>query len=530
MSMTRTNALRAFAWLAAVGGVAVSVGAMWTVDYLPIQDGPAHVWLTEAWRTLPEQATLQSFASENLTLAPNWTATLLLRLLTGWLSPETAQTALVSLLVFSFVLAMAYALSPMGKGGGLLTVLGAVLSLHWYLYRGSFNYCLGVVAFAVTIGFWLRQASRPSGLSAATLSVLLVLTYLSHPVPFIAAVVVVAILVFGQAAERRGEPGADTKGILLLPALASLPSLGLLTTFLARSGSGALDVSVSFGNPVEWIGSRVTLRTILESLDPSERPWILLFAGSLLVAVCSALFARVKSRQWEWTDGLLVAGLLLTGGAYVAPVSGLGGTQIPDRIVLCAVITIVIWTATIRLQDWIVAAVISLGLIATLGLTLNRLDSYERYDEQQAEIVATGASVERDAAILSVSLWRYLEPPFHRVMPPLYAGSWIATDRAGIDLGNLDLGTDYHPLRWRDDLDQNLFDWMARYGTGDLEPSRPDGPPPERGTIDYVLLLGPLTEDRMDLAFSLWLTDEYTLIASSPNGIAHLYRSVAGTR
>jgi hypothetical protein len=264
-------------------------------------------------------------------------------------------------------------------------------------------------------------------------------------------------------------------------------------------------------------------------LDPSERPWICLFTGAVLVAVCSALLVRIKSRRWEWTDGLLVAGLLLTVGAYLAPGSGLGGTQIPDRVFLCAAITTVIWTATIRLPDWIVGGVVSFALIATLGLTVNRLHSYELYDEQLTEIVEIGASVEREASILSVSLWRYLEPPFHRVMPPLYAGSWIATDRAGIDLGNLDLGTDYHPLRWRDDLDRNLLDWMARYGTGDLEPSRPNGPPPEPATIDYVLVLGPLTEDRMDQALSMWLRSEYTLISASPNGIAHLYQSIPGT-
>ena len=130
------------------------------------------------------------------------------------------------------------------------------------------------------------------------------------------------------------------------------------------------------------------------------------------------------------------------------------------------------------------------------------------------------------SSILPVLLWDYVEPPeFHRVMPPLYAGSWVAIEVAGMDLGNLDLGTDYHPLTWRDGLDPVLYDWVARYGPGDIRPADPDGPPPPPGSIDYVLLIGPLEPGRVDSAFHQWLESDYEhVFTSEPSGLANLYR------
>ena len=506
------------------------VVTLWTVDYLPIQDGPAHVWVASAWSWLGEEnASVSSFLTKNWTVAPNWTGTVLLWALTRFLVPEVAQAALVTLVVVGFVAAMWFAMGAFDKRGRSLAIFAVPFAAHWYLYRGSFNFALGVALFVATIGFWLRVGSEPSRGHFLVLSGLFLLTYFSHPIPFLAALVVLGMLQASLIlAERSMQRSIDYGERVWRPMLATLPPVLLLGGFVITSFRTGDSLSLVFPNPVAWIPPKASLASILESLDASERPWIAILAFFVFASIAWALISKIRSREWQRPDGLLAAALLLTLASYVAPASGLGGTSIPNRIYLCAVLVAIIWLGTIELPDKIRLVVVFGSLIATAGLLLARMEPQRFYDRQIDEIVQTSEFVDRGATILPVVTWEYLEsPPFHRVMPPLYAGSWVATRTEGVDLGNLNPGTDYHPLVWRDDLDPVLYDWMARFGPGDITPSQPDGPPPEPGSIDYVLLIGPSKPGSVDPALERWLDDEYQRIYSSqPDGIAHLYRSL----
>ena len=236
----RITAKRAELWVGAVAAAVLvfSLIPVWSADFFPNQDGPAHVWMISSWAWAgDESSVVAEFASQNLTLAPNWTGTILLWLFTLAVGPEAGLATLVTVLVVGFVLAAWYALGSIDRGGRFLIVLAIPIAYHWYLYRGSLNFAAGVVLLLAILGFWLRVATRPSNRDFVVLSGLLLLTYLSHPIPLLVAVGTLAVLQICLA--RSAEVPAWRSQTLDL-VLAATPSVLLTALFtVQRLGSGA---------------------------------------------------------------------------------------------------------------------------------------------------------------------------------------------------------------------------------------------------------------------------------------------------
>lgn len=508
--------------------LAAAIAAMWTVEYLPLQDGPAHVGIVDAWAAYDgsEGQIYRQYMAENSHLAPNWSATIILRGLVVSLEPASAHTLLTSLIVIGTAVAAWYALGAAHAPGRSLAVLSVPLATNWYVFRGSFNFSLGIAVLLVIVGYWIRHGEDPTPRDGAVLALLLLLAYFSHPIPLLAAWLVLFVLVASATIGAGAASGRQRLERLLhtgrYPVLASVPALALFGFYLATN-AGQDTMSWSVRNPIEWLLSTGSLVPILEAYSEAERIWVISLSVALLGLAGWALVSKTRSRSVNWRDGLLLGAVLLGVVSWLSPSGAAGGTSIMPRLALCAVFVLLVWLGTVAFPDPMRWFVIGVGAVISLGLTVQHLNAYQAYDAEIAAIVALGDEVEEGSTLLPVLLHEYLGPPYHRVMPPLYASSWIAIERESVDLGNLDPGTAYHPLRWRA-LDEDVFRRMLDHGPGDLR-READSSVADRADdeITYVLTIGP--QDRMDSRLSEWLAEEYEVVeASRAEGMAQLYR------
>ncbi len=194
---------------------------IWAVDYFVPQDGAAHAYSASLMLELLQgnAAVAQHFAWNAWTV-PNSSGHWILALLLGVASPFAATKVLATLTYAGVVAAVGFLRFTTVGRDGLLTslLLGAALGFNWLWLCGLYNFLIGVIGLAVTLGLFFRWRERWSPSRVAGLALLLVLVYFSHLVAFgVLAASLVLLAASGPASQRR----ASCTGVCLslLPAL-----------------------------------------------------------------------------------------------------------------------------------------------------------------------------------------------------------------------------------------------------------------------------------------------------------------------
>jgi hypothetical protein len=172
-------------WLLAVLPFLILV---WSVTYLPTQDGSAHLANSLILRDYGQPDNrFDEFYWISWRPLPNWTCFALLAGFSSVLPPLAAEKLLVSLYLVGFALSYRYFLGAVGNPCSWLVLAGFLLVFNRCLWLGFYNYCLSLVLYFFVVGFFLRRWEQFHWRDALILGLLFLLVFFTHLFGFILA-------------------------------------------------------------------------------------------------------------------------------------------------------------------------------------------------------------------------------------------------------------------------------------------------------------------------------------------------------
>jgi hypothetical protein len=329
----------------------------------------------------------------HLALFPNWTAFLLLAVL--------PQQVVVALCVVAIPAATLYLQKSFKPTADASVLLGVMLGYSYLLFLGFFNFLLGCALFAFAVGHWRRH--RRLG----PLYLLLVATYVTHALPFAAALLALVLL------ERRWRPLLPLAPAFVLAAIDAWPRLQAAREY--RSFGWHLEKLRALG-PFSFIGDA----------------HLYLASAVTLLIVISLAFTRRRSPAMLLTAAFLALFLLVPWGT-----SQIGWMS--DRFLLLAVMTLPAWLEIPR------PLVPLLAIVAVLhfALTWRDIATLRRGVEEVARCRAaipehTTLDVAGEAPALAANL-----------QPLRHAPAYLALGHDIAWLGDYEARLDDFPVRFR---------------------------------------------------------------------------------
>jgi hypothetical protein len=444
-------------------------------------------------------------------------------------SPNTAEKLLLSLYVILLPLAAWYALAGLHPGAEFLSLVVLPFIYNLPLHLGFYNFAFGLPMFFFVVGYWLRHHTGFHARQTGLLAVLLLVTYFSHIVPFVAAALVVGILSLAACwREARSAPRWPQAAIryLLPPLLAAMPTLAFATLFLSGRHGGP-------GYSVSTINRLIQLAACYSLVSYAR--WELAFALGVVAIfgyVGVSLLLRGIQKPGHGLP-LLVAAVCCAAIFLIVPDRFGSGSAIPERFMLFVYFCLLLWFGTYsftpkaRRDIQASAAIVSVLFLAGHAVKYRELNGYT--DEYFTLIRPISPNTTVFPVLLS-----YQAPDgrelSHRVLPFMNWSSWIVAERGVVSLRNYEAWTGDFPLLYRPGLNPLPQLSSTLMGIYKIPPEVDLIGYPLRtgGTVDYVTVWstgGGDFEARSPSVFSQ-LNQAYDLIAvSTPNGYGRLYRA-----
>lgn len=206
---------------------------VWLFRYVPTGDGPSHVGNSIVLRDyFDPHARHREFFELALALFPNWTSHVVLAGLSCIVPPLCAEKLLVS----GYVIGLAFACRGFLRcwtGSVALAPFCLLFVFTRAFFMGFYNFCLSLPLMFVILALCAPRPERPSAAWLLSLAALFVVTYFTHLVGFILAVLG-ALLLSTTAALCAGQRRDWLAPVAVFVAM--LPALALLLEYFASSG------------------------------------------------------------------------------------------------------------------------------------------------------------------------------------------------------------------------------------------------------------------------------------------------------
>lgn len=486
--------------------LAASLFAVWRLPVFLTQDGPSHLYnariLLELWGD--DAAGYGRLFTLNTDFSPNWTGNLLLAGLLKLFPAVAAEKVLVSAYVLLLAFGFKRAVGKIGAGTPWLSSLVFVFVFNFHLFYGFFNFCLGLALLFWTIAALHRFVAEPSRKRTLTCGALLLALMITHPVPF-----VVALLWAGIVGARMMWQGRDApKGLLKLLvkfSAAVIPALVLFAVFLPPSGNhqGFLVDKLSVG----------TLKDLLRMehllvFPHQERPAFRLLSMVFIGLLLGVLFVAWKSRGVR--NGPLLALVLACVLVHFFVNDELaGGAYLTSRMALIAWMMFALWIACTPMPQRSARPVaIALGLVAVV-LGAVRHVQHGKCAAVAGEYIAHLKPVEEGTVVLPLCFSPKGETDSDTLSPRIglfkHMSGYAAADHGFISLDNYEANTAYFQTKWKPEA--NPFTQLCESGDCDIEgqPSTADVDGYEQRSgvhVDMLALWGAPSRMAADTVFS----------------------------
>lgn len=442
-----------------------------------------------------------------------------------------AERLLLVLLVIGLPLAGWYAARGVRDDAGPVAFLLLPLSIGWFQHAGYHSFCLGLVLFLVTIGWWLRH--RDGGLgSGVVLAAILIITYLAHITAVAMAMAMMAVLVIWEAAtgDRRGWARRSAS------LGAAVPVAVLIGLYIVRQPTETGTDRLAFTTLAK---SLVTLRPALASMDRREAALSLLVGLTLIGLALTTLWRLAPRRLRDPSHGWLVATIAVVAVYFVVPDRIGTGTQINARVSLFVVMAAVLWLAGFKHSKRVTAIFVGLSLVAAAGLTVLHVPKYVAFDRDLREFASVGGQIPRGATVVPV----YLVPPGEThpglaasrwTRPVIQASGYLVAEHDIVDLSQFNGAFSYFITQFRPEVDPFRFIGRGRNWLGDSPPEVDllgyETATGGRGRIDYVIVWGDaqasvaVTSSAAYRSLHDQLARGFELVYTSARGHLQLYR------
>ena len=450
---------------------------------------------------------------------PNLLPELALALLTSFLSAYTAEKVLIVGYVITFPLAFLYALRGVRRDADWLALFAVAMTFSLPANYGFYNFIYSMVLFLVVAGYSLRMRAKVSPRRWGVLGALLVATFLTHAVGFLAAVLFVGVTLVWP----RIGPSVRTRvnvTLLVLPV-----ALLVLASIAGLAGL----VPIRKVEPRwSWFGETIAMSHGLVSFSRLEIVAGLVLALTLMVPLASSLRRRPWTRFKRADDALLVVTLVCVLGVVVAPTRlHFGGTVIGERLALFAALSFVLWVASNDLSGIALRRAGVLFTAVAVGLVVIRAPAYVEIRKAVDDFSTAGKCIATNSTLLQATLHLpNQDHPAWRLQPLADETSRVAAATHGIDLGNTEWSVPYYLLRFQPNNDP--YRWIPS-PPGAIEQIPPDFDLPgyeqrTGGQVDYVLVTGRSRAPAKILESADWrslhsqLETMYREVYTSPGG------------
>ena len=279
----------------------LGVATLWSVDYLPTNDGPQHIFLGHAENLYSDPGTIYGkqfvpqlqFAGRGFALW--WTP------LEPLLGIRDATRVVLSMFYAWSFAGYVLLVHALGKQRRWLALLGCGIALFWPLYMGFFPYYGGVGIGLLLLGFVARRGTFDRR-AAIIVSAGLALQFVHHAFSVVPTVLFLCILVGMRAARSERRAVLARLAISLIPA-----TIGLLSLVIFRPDSQPGEVLHweplarrllilprvlwSGNTPTRWLGNVLLVGGFIASAarfreaERTERAYVLCAWSAMLLLV-----------------------------------------------------------------------------------------------------------------------------------------------------------------------------------------------------------------------------------------------------
>lgn len=424
--------------LAALFWVPMALAALWVVLWPPHSvDGPAH--LLGARAIADHSAPLYAGYYEiDWFPTPNLAGTRLLATLVSLGGLRFAGTTMLLLAALGTPLALRYAIRAVRPESTWLAVAGLPLAFGYLYFYGFWNYCLAIALALVCVGVAVRAAPAWPTLPTAGLTLLLTLTWLTHLVPFAAAVLFLTAVVLTGPRSRRS---------WVAPALSVLPGVLLSLAYLLHTDSGD---GPTWTNPFGRAVGLVSLHTTITTYSRWED-----VIAALVAAVLVTLGWRARRVAPRSAIGP-AAGLAAVAAAVLVLVTptnfGIDFGLIDERLAVFPVLFGLLWLAARPPEPRLAVAAATALVVASVALAAVRVPRVNDYDALADEYLSASRFIDEGTVVVALRFARYGPDAGRNTAwdPTRHLASELAAERGAVDLGHYEAVLDYFPARFND--------------------------------------------------------------------------------
>lgn len=496
---------------------------MLQTEFVPTLDGPAHLYNSTLIRNLlfHHNPTLEAFFSFTKEPVPNWCGHFFLAIFNAFLSSPMAEKMFLILYAAGLPISFRYLIRSINPVNYGLSYLIFPFIYSFLFFLGFYNFCIALVFFFFTLGFWIRQqATTVTRRQSIALFFLFTLTYFSHIFVFMILLGIIGLqLLLDLLLENL--TWKDTKRKTMVLFFPALPAL-LMTVYYFYNHTASTNYEyVSKRELIEWLKN---IRSIIAFNFIDEEPFTKKIYFILLILLVVALYNKVNkslenmntTQGWkaklnalvQATDTWLIAAVGVLFLYFKLPDSDGAAGYVSVRLGLLFFILLICWICTQQFPSWLVI----LTLIPFLFYSLKLY----RYNENAIENL-------NETALECYKAAEYIEPN-SVVLPLNYSSEWmmghfsnyLGADKPVVVLENYELSTGYFPLKWNDEKIPHSF-----IGNNEKEMqncvfwrinNKNKGLP-----VDYIFMLGDIKEktDSCNLRIKQTLENRYREIYSS---------------
>ena len=471
-----------------LGLVILTCSPIWSVDYFVNQDGSAHVYsaylMLELLKNNPQVHELYAFNSISV---PNSSGHWLLVLLLNFFSAFTATKIIVTLTLAGLIGSAGFLRWKIFGNNGLTTSLlaGAVIGFNWLWLVGFYNFLLGVIFLALTVGFYFEWRENLTVRRTIFLAMLIVLTYLSHIVSF--AVLAGCIGILAITAQK-----PNRKAAIFRTFIAFLPVIPLMILYKINSTSegGFYPVWRNLENPLSlfsWISQlrnadafilisrrAFPFSTTLSAYFAFFTPFIWI-GGAFLLLIIPAVKKLAASEKRNKVLPFFILSVLCILTAFFAPDDfGLNnGSVLRERLFICGFVLAIpiFYTDGSPILAWIARiCLIFVVLFQTAVLWEYALQS----DADAKEYLSAGQFVEQTDALMSIIIPNETKR-FH-AYPMSGMGNYLGIERKITAWDNYEIGHNLFPIVAKNKTDQKFVLEMAAASVALVDSESPNLP------------------------------------------------------
>jgi hypothetical protein len=519
-----------------VGNAAIVLG----LPYFVTVDGATHlggsVALVDA--LLGRNALLGQFATLQVLPATNLIPEVPLGFLSEIIGPQWADKLVIAGYTVGFPLAVLYAVRGVDPRRWWLAIVALPLTFSFVLNYGLYNFCYGLIGFALVAGYVARHRERWTSRSVLTLAVLMTLTYGAHVLPFTQAALLLGVVTLWDWLRERPLSLRSLVRRSVPAAIAVAPGLLLMATLILGSPPGAGGTSLA---PIAVFLGTLALAWGMVTYDLREIAFTSAVALALAALAAAALFGRVRDRRLRANDAFLLFGLLVIAEVAVVPggvTLGAGGSYVTQRLQVIPVIGLIMWLAD---RDWRPRFAAGFGvtcMAAALGIMVLRFPAYSTLSADMESLVAVAPCMGTEATMIQANLGRVVPASLDRTDHFSDEAGRLSALTHGWPLGNVEFEIGFFPVHNRPDIDPYVHLIPDRAKTVPIwEPIQRVPPSIDllgqettTGTgVDYVLLFGRDLATPGTLADPAWLAlrrqleTSYAHVATSPGRLLEVF-------